>query len=149
SLLGFVSKNLFIKERFASIYKPGMDDTVSRQRIWRSAYQMWQDRFWFGAGPAHFDYRFGAYRPPYPEIQMRPDRVHNDYLNTLADWGVVGAALVASAWALLYLSVLRGWKYFNRDPAEFGSKTSNRAAFVLGAATGLLAILVHSFTDFN
>jgi hypothetical protein len=107
---------------------------------------MWQDHFWLGVGPAHYDYRFPAYRPA--TVQQRPDRVHNDYLNTLADWGLVGGGLVASALTLLLWGVFRSWKFVRRSN-DFATKSSNRSSFVLGAAVGLLAILIHSLADFN
>jgi len=108
---------------------------------------MWLDHVWFGVGPSHFDYRFPAYRPP--EVQARPGYSHNDYLNTLADWGLVGAVLVAGCWILLSLGVLKTWRYVRRQSNDIETRLSNRAAFVFGAAVGLIAILVHSFADFN
>jgi O-antigen ligase len=121
----------------------------TRSHIWRGAFKMWQDHPWTGVGPAHFDYRFRAYRPPSGYVQGRPDRVHNDYLNTLVDWGIIGALLVASAWALFAWTLLRSWKYLRRAQNDLSTKRSNRSAFVLGGSLGLLAILVHSFVDFN
>jgi O-antigen ligase len=120
-----------------------------RFRLWPLAMAIWKDHFWFGAGPAHFDYRFRQYRPADPVLQHRPDRVHNDYLNTLADWGLVGAALVLSCWAAFYYQVFRGWKYVQRSQSDLGARRSNKSAFVAGGAIGLLAILVHSFWDYN
>jgi TPR repeat protein len=75
--------------------------------------------------------------------------VHNDYLNTLADWGLVGAVLVAAAWGIFYWQVFRAWPFVQRTPNDLTSKRSNKASFVLGGALGLLAILIHSFLDFN
>jgi putative inorganic carbon (HCO3(-)) transporter len=63
-----------------------------RRDMWCAAVQMWRDHFWWGVGPAHYDYRFRQYRPE--SMQMRPDRAHNDYLNLLADWGTVGGVIV-------------------------------------------------------
>jgi O-antigen ligase len=120
-----------------------------RFRLWRPAIAIWKDHVWFGAGPAHFDFRFRQYRPADPALQNRPDRVHNDYLNTLADWGLIGAALVLSCWAVFYYQVFRGWKYVQRSQNDLGARRSNKAAFVAGGAIGLLAILVHSFWDYN
>jgi O-antigen ligase len=122
-------------------------NVLTRVWIWKPAFQMWKDHPWWGVGPAHFDYRFPAYRPP--ELQARPGRVHNDYLNTLVDWGLVGAALVAAAWVALYAGVFKAWRFVRRESNDLGTKQSNRAAIVLGAALGLLALLVHSFFDFN
>ena len=114
--------------------------------IWGPAVRMWEDHLWLGVGPAHFDLRFPQYRPD--AFQLRPDRVHNDYLNTLADWGIVGATLVAAAWVALGFSAVRTWKYVQRS-GDLGSRKSNKPALLLGAATGLLAILLHSAVDFN
>lgn len=121
----------------------------TRSLIWIAATRMWQDYPLTGVGPAHFDYRFRAYRPASAYVQGRPDRVHNDYLNTLVDWGVIGFALVASAWVSFAWGVARSWKYVHRAHNDLTAKRSNRGALVLGGGVGLLAILVHSFVDFN
>jgi O-antigen ligase len=120
-----------------------------RFRLWGPAVAMWKDHLWFGVGPAHFDTRFPQYRPADPELQGRPERAHNDYLNTLADWGLVGGVLVLACWGVFYWQVFRGWKFVQRTQNDLSSKRSNKAAFVLGGAVGLLAILAHSVVDFN
>ncbi len=119
-----------------------------RFALWAPAWRMWRENPWWGVGPAHFDARFRAYRPE--EVQLTPDRVHNDYLNTLADWGAVGAALVLSAWVLLAWGIAKTWRFIPISSPDLGGKSgSNKFAFVLGASLGLLALLVHSFVDFN
>jgi hypothetical protein len=120
-----------------------------RLRLWVSAWQMWKDHPWWGVGPDHFDYRFRQYREPVDKTQPRPGRVHNDYLNTLADYGAVGFVLMLVPIAAGVWSVARCWSYVQRSGGEFGQKKSNRAAIVLGASAGLCALLVHSFFDFN
>jgi hypothetical protein len=109
---------------------------------------MWTEHPWWGVGPAHFDTRFRNYRPE--GVQLTPDRTHNDYLNTLADWGVVGTALVSAAWLLLGLGVYETWRSRRLAASDIGGKsTSNKYAFVLGGSLGLIAILAHSVVDFN
>ena len=63
--------------------------------------------------------------------------MHNDYLNCLADWGTVGAALVASAWILLYWGISKTRKFVQRSN-DLGTKPSNRSSFVLGASVGFV-----------
>jgi O-antigen ligase len=122
------------------------DDT--RIIMWRTAVRVWQDNVWWGAGPGHYDYRFLQYRPG--DVQLRPYWAHNDYVNALAEWGVVGAALVASAWVLLGLGLRRTWPVVRGTPKDLGGgRSSSKFAFVLGASVGLAAILVHSVVDFN
>lgn len=119
-----------------------------RTDIWPAAVAVWRENLWWGAGPAHFDYRFREYRPE--GLQSRPDRAHNDFLNTLVDWGVAGAVLVASAWILLAIGVVKTWRFVRSTPRDIGAKkNSNKFAFVLGACAALAAILVHSTVDFN
>ena len=141
-----IPKARIMQQRIQSTFLSGRADDL-RLAVWQPAIRMWQDHFWWGAGPAHFDYEFPQYRPV--EIQARPVWAHNDYLNTLADWGVAGLALVASAWTLLYWGVFKGWKFVRGAPDDFARKTSNRFAFSVGASLSLLAILLHSAVDFN
>src|SRR5438477_5407421 len=119
----------------------------SRILIWKAAIQMWRDHFWFGVGPGLFDWRFPGYRPP--EIQTRPGFAHNDYLNSLADWGSVGTLIVATAFVLLYMGVFKTWKFVRRHRGDLGPTPGSRAAFVVGGSLGLAAVLIHSATDFN
>ena len=119
-----------------------------RVLLWQSAIRVWQENLWWGVGPAHYDYRFRQFRPA--DVQLRPGWAHNDYLNALAEWGVVGTGLVASAWVLLGLGVLKTWPCVRGKPRGLGEeRNSNKFAFVLGASLGLAAILVHSVVDFN
>jgi O-antigen ligase len=122
-------------------------DTSSRLMMWGAAARMWQDHPWTGVGPAHFDYRFREYRPEM--MQARPDRVHNDYLNLLADWGVVGGVLVLAGISIFVFSLRKTWPHVRREENDFGSGQSNRFAFFIGAVGGLTALAVHSLFDFN
>jgi tetratricopeptide (TPR) repeat protein len=81
-------------------------------------------------------------------MQMRPEYVHNDYLNTLADYGFAGFALIAAAMAVFWLGVVRIWRYVRRSN-DLGSRQSTRAAIVLGACSGLLAMMLHCIVEFN
>ena len=125
-------------------------DMSSRLWLWESALEMWQaDRttqVW-GVGPGHFDSRFRAYRPEW--VQLQPDRVHNDYLNLLTDWGAVGAVIALSSMLVFAWGLLKAWPHMRREENTFGKSQSNRFAFFLGATGGLFALAVHSSMDFN
>jgi O-antigen ligase len=142
-----VTKAEVITKRVERSFQPGQVDFVlSRAPIWGSAIRMWEDYPWFGVGPGHFDYRFRQYRRE--DYQIRPLRAHNDYLNTLADWGLVGATIVGTALGFLFYGITRTWKFVQRSN-DLSSRTSNRASFLLGVVASLAAILAHSFVDFN
>jgi O-antigen ligase len=118
-----------------------------RSDMWKAAAQMWRDHFWFGVGPAHYDYRFREYRSAH--VQMRPDRAHNDYLNLLADWGAAGGIIVFAGMTLFAAGLLQTRRHVRRAENHFGGGQGNRFAFFLGASTGLLALAAHSMVDFN
>jgi hypothetical protein len=144
----FVQKAREPQKRFANVFTPGqVDDAHVRLDLMRAAYRIWQDNFWFGVGPAHFDYRFRAYRPA--AVQSRPYWVHNDYLNALADWGTVGGGIIGAALLCLGVGAVKTWKSVHRVEDDLAARQSDRAAHVLGAAVGLLTLMFHSVVDFN
>jgi O-antigen ligase len=144
----FVSKTEYFKDRFRKAFESGRVELDVRRDLWDATARMWRDHVWWGVGPGHFDYRFRAYRPVL--VQKRPDRAHNEYLNTLVDWGVAGVAIVAAAWAALFWGVVKTWKHVRRSENALGARSlSNKFALVLGATTGLVALLAHSAVDFN
>ena len=118
----------------------------TRMQYWKAATQIWKQEFWFGSGAQSYDWRFRQVRPF--QVQGRPTYVHNDYLNTLTEYGAAGGLIVGTGLIVLGWGVLRSWKYVRRT-SDIGSKPSNRAATVFGCAIGLLAIAFHSATDFN
>lgn len=148
----FLSNTVSYMRRVDSPDKAGAlavaDSSIdSRLEIWRTAERMWEDHPWWGVGPAHFDYRFREYRPP--SIQARPDRVHNDYLNLLVDWGAVGGVIVLAGMVVFVVWLRKTWPRVRREENAFGSGQSNRFAFFLGGTCGLAALAVHSGMDFN
>jgi O-antigen ligase len=118
-----------------------------RRDLWIAAAQMWRDHFWWGTGPAHYNYVFPAYRSEI--IQMQPDRAHSDYLNLLADWGTAGGVITLAGMAVFGAGLWQTRRHVRRAEKEFKSGNSNRYAFFLGASAGLLALAVHSAVDFN
>jgi O-antigen ligase len=137
----------FFKTRMSDVNKNEQINSDARFDLWHAAIEMWRTNPWWGVGPAHYDYRFREWRPVTEQLQ--PLRAHNDYLNTLADWGIAGVALVASALTLLGAGVVKTWKAVARTPSDLGARGSNKFALLLGATMGLIAILVHSLVDFN
>ena len=116
--------------------------------VWSAATSMWREKFWTGVGPAQFDIRFRPFRQPLAQLQIRPEYVHNDYLNTLADYGMIGFTLVTLAFGLFWLGVVRIWRFVRRGN-DLGSKQSTRSAIVLGASAGIAAVMLHCIVEFN
>lgn len=116
--------------------------------VWPIAKTIWRANYWTGVGPGHFDMHFRSLRPPLGQMQGRPYRVHDDYLNVLADYGIIGFGLVLGAWGVFWLGAVRIWKFVRRAN-DLGSRQSTRGAIVLGASAGLIALLAHVTVDFD
>ena len=130
------------KETYAS-----MGSKDPRSMIWEGAWRMWQDNFWLGVGPGLFDSRYGQYRPVL--VQQRPQFAHNDYINTLDDWGLVGALIIVVALALFYWGIAKTLPFVHRSGNALQAKKSNKPAIVLGGGVAILAMLIHAVTEFN
>jgi O-antigen ligase len=116
---------------------------TSRGWIWRDTVAMIRANPILGVG-------LGAYETAYP-IYSRDDgalllgqsyavdRAHNDYMQILADCGVVGGAIALWFIVLVFRAVARGIKSHDRLVA----------GMALGCGGGIFGMLVHSFFDFN
>ena len=100
--------------------------------------RMWRDHPVLGVG-------LGAFEIAYPHYQSFPsddwiDHAHNDYIEALAETGLVGALLILCALALFFLEAFRDW----------GQPLQSQASWIRSAAAiGCCGILVHSLWDFN
>ncbi len=118
----------------------------SRPIVWKAGYEIWRDHPWFGTGAASYNVVFEHYRPS--GFHDEPHWAHNDYLNTLSDYGLVGFVLWAGAGgALLAL----GWVAIRRA-RRTGTSANNffaLAKWKLGLFVGLLAYALHLCVDFH
>lgn len=121
-----------------------------RFKLWPAAVAIWRENPWLGAGPDHFNHHFPKHRPASDQLSGSPERVHNDYLNALVDYGIAGALLIGGALICLAWGFFAGWKHLQRSVKDpNASRQSTRAALVLGAFSGIVAIAMHSLFDFN
>ena len=96
----YLGNNLQLQKRFQKAFGGGKVEDA-RFTYWKPAVEMWKDHPWTGIGPAHFQIRLPNYRTK--DVQVHPVYVHNDYLNTLSDWGIVGGIIV-----LTFLGIASG-----------------------------------------
>ena len=132
-----------VESRFTGSFLEG----DGRAFYWTAAERIFREHPWWGAGPGSFRYHYPLFASIY--AQAVPLNAHNDYLNTLCEWGLAGFALVLAALGLLFGGVVRIWPYVKRGSGDLGGKDSSRTAFVLGASLGLLSLAIHSLVDFN
>lgn len=74
---------------------------TSRPILWRASLRLAADNPVFGSGAGSFNVLFEKHRPEH--FQREPQWVHNDYLNTLSDYGLFGTALLGTGILLLIL----------------------------------------------
>ncbi len=112
-------------------------ERFSRRDIWNATAELIKDHPVLGVG-------LGAYQFAYTKYDrssgtQRVEQSHNDYLQIVADAGVVGGAI-----ALVFIILL-----FARGFRAAQTRNRQKRAVVLGALTGCFAIAVHSFVEFN
>jgi O-antigen ligase len=91
-----------------------------------------------GVGVSNFQDRFRQYQTFRPDLLF--DHAHNDYLETAAEWGL---PVAMAYWSFIVFAVIRAIRLF-------GSIHSPEQRGILLACIGaILAILIHSLTDFN
>jgi O-antigen ligase len=148
-LAGIVVTSQFdsLQRRFARGIQTEKVDPSIRLDYWKAARQLYARNPAWGIGPGHFDVEFSQVRPI--RVQDRPEYAHNDYLNTVCEWGAVGMAIVAATFALLGWGVVRTWRAVRRPSNDFGARRSDRTAFLMGGSAGLVAPMLHCLVDFN
>ena len=114
-----------------------LDERYSRRDIWQATSQMISDNPWLGVGLGAFQFAYTRYDQS--SGAQRVEQTHNDYLQVLADAGLVGAGLTLLFVGLFIVSALRAARTRHR----------RRRSIVLGALCGCFAIGIHSFVDFN
>ena len=128
------------RTRFTEALIEGRTGHGFRVDQWRDTLLMIKDRPWFGCGPGSYGWVVEAYRHFMIDSKIRAFYAHNDYLHSLAEYGVLGTALVALplVWLLLkLLGVLRA------------TKNINNAGLIAGLLGAWAAMLAHAAFDFN
>ncbi len=75
---------------------------------------------------------------------------HNDWVQTLADFGFIGLVLITAAFVINWMAGYYGFVDALRQRMAMASRPqSNSAAFAIGALSALAAFAAHSFFDFN
>lgn len=109
--------------------------TSFRLDTWRDTLRMASSSPWVGQG-------FGSFEDAYPRFkrghgELRVEHAENDYLETLAEAGLLGLALALAAFLLPVVRVLAA------------RPSSLLRGLGAGALAGLVALLAHSAFDFN
>jgi len=120
--------------------QPGnMDPSASfRVMLWKDTLSMIQARPLLGFGPGSYQWVYPAHQGH--ALQFWVDFAHNEYLQTMAEYGIFGFLLLTAAWLTGAFRFLRVW-------ATTVSTTEIR--LVAALAGSVAAACVHALFDFN
>ena len=121
---------------------------ASRSNFRSGAVDQWMESPLFGTGSRTFQHKYLQYRPQHaPFHQMDPKFAHNDYLQQLAEYGLIGLLLVIFC---LFLHLLTGFKLANITVKSIHDHRSRiRFALLIGAVAVLVAHSLHAVVDFH
>ena len=102
---------------------------LSRPILWRAALHISAEHPWVGGGAGAFNILFERWRPE--GFNLEPRWAHNDYLNTLCDYGIIGVVLGMAPVVLLAMRLRRS------------------RALEAALCVGLMAFALQLSVDFN
>lgn len=119
---------------------------TARTSMWKSAIPWIKDYWLIGSGPDTTKYKYPTYRRPEYGIlegghNFTPDRLHNEYINTMATKGIFATA-VYYGWFLLgwMIMMLVGFYKYEKNPYRF---------VVAGCLTGAMVYLGQVMFNFG
>jgi len=137
-LVVFVSTPGALLERLANQGGPEPLTTDVRVRIWKETLHMSADYRVFGSGLGTFASVFQKYRASSPQYLV--DFAHNDYLQLLAELGVIGFAIAAIAALIILGRIIRS--------VRAGPTTVHRL-LAAACAAALAALMLDISVDFD
>jgi tetratricopeptide (TPR) repeat protein len=118
---------------------------------WQAALDQFRVSPVFGTGAGTHIYYGRLFRRP--QLQSDPIHAHSDYLELLAEYGIVGSVGMA-AFLLVHLGA--GWRNYRtvikqelHDVSDWEPARNDSMALYIGALTAISSYVAHSVVDFN
>lgn len=116
----------------------------TRPIMWRGAWNLFKENPWMGSGAGSYNILFEKHRPV--EYQHEPQWTHNEYLNTLSDYGAVGFILFFGAAAAVFV---RCYSRRSPPPGSAPAAVWDGPLFWQALAVGVLAFSLQMVVDFH
>jgi cytochrome c-type biogenesis protein CcmH/NrfG len=130
-----------VRNRFDRLVRDSGE--LSRPILWRAAVGIFSERPIVGGGAGSYNVRFEAHRPE--GFVDDPQWAHNEYLNTLSDYGLIGLVLLAGAVGLMIAQSRRRSDESRELDHDWIDSRFVRSGFAIGA----LAFGLQAFVDFH
>lgn len=127
-----------IQDRIMTIKPTGDPSAETRIKIWVDSLQMIKLKPVFGYGPAAFLWHYPRFK--HEGLTRKVTFTHNDYLNTIADYGVVGLIIALSFLIMMIRKIKKVDALYDYPDSQ---------ALLIGGVSALIAVAVHALFDFN
>jgi len=124
-------------ERFKTLSK--LDQRIY---VWKDCLNIIKDFPLFGSGLGTFEFIYPLYKENL-KLPLKYTHAHNDYIQILVEIGILGFSCVLAGLIILFKDIIAFLNYNIKNKITFNY------FITLGAATGILSLLIHSFADFN
>lgn len=119
-----------------------------RLKLWPAAWKEAQLDPVFGMGSGSYLIYGRKFRDP--DVQTDPIRVHNDYLDMLAEYGIAGEVAILAFVVLHLKNGVHSFIWLVRKRLQFSADwRSSSLALNIGCLCAVAAYIVHSGVDFN
>jgi putative inorganic carbon (HCO3(-)) transporter len=127
-----------IVSRFETVNEEYSLDGQSRLSMWRDALPLIKAHPWLGTGLGTFPIAYTGGQTAF--LSQFVNHAHNDYLELASDLGVPAALILFGSILFILARAIRSFLSAQRDFDR---------TVALGCAGSIVAILLHSFADFN
>ncbi|MCK4391087.1 MAG: O-antigen ligase family protein [Desulfobacterales bacterium] len=110
----------------------------SRRAVWAGTLDLIRDHPLLGTGPGTFAAAFTPYRPA--GVNRRYLQPHNDYLHFISETGILTVGIILWLIVAVFMAGIRKIMTTN---------SRLTLGITLGSLSGIVAIMVHSVSDFN
>ena len=139
-----MSKSQTLRDRLGLVLEP---DT-GRLVMWDAAVRQFATSPLIGTGSGTYLFQGRQFRAN--PVQHNPAHVYNDYLELLCEYGIAGAGAMALFLGVHLWSSIAGLRRIVAEMEDVGWGVLNHElALLLGALSGIAALLVHSVFDCN
>ncbi|HFE38020.1 MAG TPA: hypothetical protein ENK06_06320 [Gammaproteobacteria bacterium] len=114
------------------------EDMALRMSHWQNSLMIFTDFKIFGIGAGTFQYVYPLYDDGFDKYRLL--HAHNDYIELLAEQGVIGFCLIGAVIILCLKNAIQAIRHFTH---------LHQAAFAVGSLLAISAFLIHSLVDFN
>ena len=119
---------------------------TARTSMWKSSFPWIKDHWLLGSGPDTIKYMYPTYRrPEYGKLEgghnFTPDRLHNEYLNTLATRGIPG-------FLIYYIGLIGVWAFYMFKSIHKHFNNTNYY-LIIGVVTGCFIYLGQVLFNFG